>query len=213
MTTAHLHALAFERTSPVASAAVLVVATALALTGALRSPLRLRDDRPAVTPVAAAPTPLVTPLVTSAAPAPALADARTLAAPTPAASHDAPCPPRWTIRFRRGSWSTPPRLVLRFASLRSFLLANPRANARVLGYADPLGADRDNQALSLRRAAAVAASIRRARVPMSRVVVGGVDAFTDEPASATDPDALRRVEVRVRGVAPCADLSSEIIDP
>ncbi len=83
----------------------------------------------------------------------------------------------------------------------------------VLGYADPLGTDRDNHALSVRRASAVAVSIRRAGVPAEKVTVGGVGAFTAEVEGAGDSDALRRVEVRVRGVAPCAGVPEEVVDP
>lgn len=258
MTAALNHSLPWERTPPGVTVAIFVVATGLAVTGALQFPAAQRaEPAPPALRVTAPVAPPPTPAPSIASPTPAPPTTAEPAAPTPSASPDAAspgapvvaavdgggasatvaeapatahafvasadaapsgpidprCPPRWSIRFRRGSWSTPPRLAVHFVSLREYLARNPRANVLVLGYADPLGTDRDNHALSVRRAAAVAVSIRRAGVPATKVTVGGVGAFTAEVEGAEDSDALRRVEVRVRGVAPCAGVSEEVVDP
>lgn len=258
MTAALHHSLPWERTPPGVTVAIFVVATGLAVTGALQFPAAQRAEpappalrvtapvapppptapsiasstpTPPTTAEPAAPTPSTSPDAATPGAAPvAMADAggaSATVAEAPATAHafeasadaapsgpiDPRCPPRWSIRFRRGSWSTPPRLAVHFVPLRGYLARNPRANVLVLGYADPLGTDRDNHALSVRRAAAVAVSIRRAGVPAAKVTVGGVGAFTAEAEGAEDSDALRRVEVRVRGVAPCAGVSEEVVDP
>lgn len=250
MTAALRHALAWERTPPGVTVATLVVASGLAITGALQFPyaqwgereppaprvsVRAPSPPPSSSPSAApsaAPSTVAETVDASMAPSRSFVDARgdagdaavAVAAPTQAAAADAGvaapagpvdprCPPRWSIRFRRGSWSAPQMLAVHFVPLRSFLSKNPRANVLVLGYADPLGTDRDNHALSVRRAAAVAVSIRRAGVAPARVTVGGVGAFTAEVEGVEDSDALRRVEVRVRGVAPCAGVPEEVVGP
>lgn len=219
------HELAMERTPLGVSVALLAIASAIAVTGALQFPYAQRSLRE-VTPepearhAVAAPTPTPAPVAPTPAPAapPQAASAPIAAAPpaapaAPAVTPDEPgCPPRWTVRFRRGSWSIPPRLFPRFASLRGFLASHPRGTVLVLGYADPLGRDRDNHALSLRRAQSVAASVRRAGVPASKVTVDGVGAYTATDDEA-DSDALRRVEVRVRGVAGCHGASEEVVGP
>ncbi len=210
-----------ERTPLGASMALLAIASAIAVTGALQFPYAQRSLRE-VTPEPEARHAVAAPVAPTPAPAPAAppqaASAPSAAAPpaapaAPAVTPDEPgCPPRWTVRFRRGSWSIPPRLFPRFASLRGFLASHPRGTVLVLGYADPLGRDRDNHALSLRRAQSVAASVRRAGVSASKVTVDGVGAYTATDDEA-DSDALRRVEVRVRGVAGCHGASEEVVGP
>jgi outer membrane protein OmpA-like peptidoglycan-associated protein len=86
----------------------------------------------------------------------------------------------------------------------------PRVTVRVAGFADPRGSDAYNQALSLRRAQAVAAALGNAGVPASRLIVeargssGSSSADGDLDAYALD----RRVTVRLER-APPAPLASQ----
>ena len=47
----------------------------------------------------------------------------------------------------------------------------PRPLVRIAGYADPRGSDAYNDALSMRRAQAVAASLTAAGVPAGRIII------------------------------------------
>lgn len=228
MSVSSKHALPMEHTPLGATLALLALASAVAVTGAMQWPRAqhpTREETPeratlhtvAPTPQTEPPPP-TQPAPTPTPPAPTPLEA-VVATPTPtpapalAVTPDAPgCPPRWTVRFRRGSWSVPPRLFTHFASLRGFLSTHPRGSVLVIGYADPAGADRDNHALSVRRAQAVGASLRRAGVSASKITTDGVGAYTVTD-DVSDSDALRRVEVRVRGVAGCHGASEEVIDP
>lgn len=207
MSATTLHAIPWERTPASVPLAVLVLATGLAVTGAVLFP------QP---PVPAAPTPVLLPLPT---PEPVLVEpAPPLAAPEPApvaapAVLDARCPPRWTVRFGRGAWATPVGLGDRLARLPAYLAEHPSATVLVLGYADPSGSDRDNEDLSLRRAAAVAASLQRLGVLPARMTVRGIGALTALEGELPTPDAMRRVAVRVRGVAPCPGTPEEVVGP
>jgi outer membrane protein OmpA-like peptidoglycan-associated protein len=83
--------------------------------------------------------------------------------------------------------------------LGALAAAMPDATLRVAGYADPRGAAAYNDALSQRRAEAVAAALERAGVPRERLIIEahGCD---DSTSVAGDLDAYaldRRVTVRL----------------
>lgn len=202
------HALPWEHSPPSATATLLVLATALAATGAWTLP------RPTVAPppqrvYTAPPAPPTAP-----PPPPAPVAAVVAAAPVspPAAPPDPRCPPRWSVRFEHGSFAAPAGLAARFARLRTLLAENPRANVLVLGYADPEGSDRDNQVLSLRRATGVSRALRRAGVDGGRMTVRGIGALTAQEGDAEYAE-MRRVAVRVRGLAPCVGAPEEVVGP
>ncbi|HYL03038.1 MAG TPA: OmpA family protein [Steroidobacteraceae bacterium] len=94
--------------------------------------------------------------------------------------------------------------------LGALAAAMPRVTVRVAGFADPRGSHAYNQALSLRRAQAVAAALGNAGVPVSRLIVeargssGSSSADGDLDAYALD----RRVTVRLER-APPAPLASQ----
>ena len=93
-----------------------------------------------------------------------------------------------------GTQALPPLL-----HLGALAVAMPEASVRVAGYADPRGSDEYNDALSLKRAQAVAAVLASAGVPASRVII---EAHGKSDAECGDGDldgyALeRRVSVRL----------------
>ena len=202
------HALPWEHSPPSATASLLVLATALAATGAWTLP------RPSAAPspprVDTAPPARVTPPPPPPPPTPvaAVAPAR-----PPAAPPDPRCPPRWSVRFEHGSFAAPAGLPARFARLRTFLAENPRASVLVLGFADPEGSDRDNQVLSLRRATGVSRALRRAGVDGARMTVRGIGALTAMEEGEAGYAEMRRVAVRVRGLAPCVGAPEEVVGP
>lgn len=200
------HALRGERTPPAVAVALLVLATGAAAAGASRLPRPATQRANAPAPVAATTVPPVTPV---APPAPAAVAPSVAPAPTV----DPRCPPRWSVRFAHGAWTAPPGLPARFARLRAFLAERRGASVLVLGFADPEGSDRDNQVLSLRRATGVARALRRAGIEGARMTVRGVGALTAADVGASEYAEMRRVAVRVRGVAPCAGAAEEVVGP
>ncbi|HEX4388577.1 MAG TPA: DUF456 family protein [Steroidobacteraceae bacterium] len=91
--------------------------------------------------------------------------------------------------------------LLQFGALA---VAMPDATVRIAGYADPRGSDEYNDALSLKRAQAVAAVLASAGVPGSRVVIEA----HGKSESQVDPGDLdgyaleRRVTVRLELAGP-----------
>lgn len=207
------HPLSGERSPWSVPVALLALATSLAALGALRlphtpiepAPPRVEAERPIARPAALP--------VTPPPPAPEARAAVAVPASPPERPTDSACPPRWSVRFAHGSWAQPEALSARFARLRDFLAEHPRANVLVLGFADPEGSDRDNHVLSLRRATGVARALRRAGVDGERMTVRGIGALTALEDGASEYAEMRRVAVRVRGVAPCVGAAEEVVGP
>lgn len=209
------HPLAGERVPSSVPGALLALATGLAIVGALQLPRR--DPTPSThaarveaTPPAVRPE---TPPPLAQTPTPVIAPTPAPPATTPAIAADSRCPPRWSVRFGHGAWTAPAGLPARFEVLRELLRQNPRANVLVLGFADPEGSDRDNHRLSLRRAASVSRALRRAGVSSDRMTVRGIGALTAMEDGTAEYAEMRRVAVRVRGIAPCANAPEEVLGP
>jgi outer membrane protein OmpA-like peptidoglycan-associated protein len=75
------------------------------------------------------------------------------------------------VSFRTDDDSIALQQIPPLLKLGALALAVPRAQLRVAGYADPRGSDGYNNALSLRRAQAVAAVLATAGVPAERLVL------------------------------------------
>lgn len=102
--------------------------------------------------------------------------------------------------------------------LGALAAAMPDAKLRVAGYADPRGAAVYNEALSARRAEAVATALTRAGLPRERLIVEAHGCAESAGASG-DLDAYaleRRVTVRLErpvSPAPVKVASSEAVSP
>jgi len=96
--------------------------------------------------------------------------------------------------------------------LGALAAAMPDAKLRVAGYADPRGAAAYNEALSERRAEAVAAALERAGLPRERLVVEA-HGSGESTSTAGDLDAYaldRRVVVRLERTAPVTPLAQSV---
>jgi outer membrane protein OmpA-like peptidoglycan-associated protein len=93
--------------------------------------------------------------------------------------------------------------------LGALAAALPDAKVRVSGYADPRGSTAVNEALSKRRADAVAAVLASAGVPPDRLIV---ETHGKAEATGTDTDGYafdRRVTVRIERTSPEAVARNE----
>lgn len=114
------------------------------------------------------------------------------------------------VSFRTGDASIKAADLPPLLKLGALAAAMPQVTVRVAGFADPRGADAYNQALSLRRAQAVAAALGSAGVPASRLIVEAHGSGESRSADG-DLDAYaldRRVTVRLER-APPAPLASQ----
>ena len=96
--------------------------------------------------------------------------------------------------------------------LGALAAAMPDARVRVSGYADPRGAADYNEALSQRRAEAVAAALERAGLPHERLVVEA-HGSGESTSTAGDLDAYaldRRVMVRLERKAPATAVAQPV---
>jgi outer membrane protein OmpA-like peptidoglycan-associated protein len=95
--------------------------------------------------------------------------------------------------------------------LGALAAALPDAKVRVSGYADPRGSESVNEALSKRRADAVAAVLATAGVSQDRIIV---EAHGKSAATSTEGDLDgyafdRRVTVKIERVSPEAVARNE----
>ncbi len=103
------------------------------------------------------------------------------------------------VAFRTNEDSISLQALLPLMKLGALAAALPQAQVRVAGFTDPRGDDDYNQALSLRRAQAVAAVLASAGVAAERVVIEA-HGKSDSTSGAGDLDAYafdRRVSVRL----------------
>jgi outer membrane protein OmpA-like peptidoglycan-associated protein len=103
------------------------------------------------------------------------------------------------VAFRTNDDSISLQALPPLMKLGALAAALPQARVRVAGFTDPRGDDDYNQALSLRRAQAVAAVLASAGVAAERVVIEA-HGKSDSTSGAGDLDAYafdRRVSVRL----------------
>lgn len=223
MNTASLHPVPWEHAPAAAPWTLLAAALGFAFAGVSilpRSPTPPAAphvarvlDVPRLHPPSAEPSPAgplpAEPSLTMSPPTPPV-----VPAPPPATTPPDPnCPPRWSVRFAYGSARVPVSLATHAPRLRAWLAAHPGSGITVVGFADPAGNEFANEALSLRRAMAVARALSRNGISWARIATRGagtLGAIVDEDA---DADALRSAVVRVRGVRACASIPEEVIAP
>ena len=103
------------------------------------------------------------------------------------------------VGFRTNDDSIPDQTLPPLQRIGTLAAAMPDSVVRVTGYADPRGSDAYNDALSLRRAQAVAALLSNAGVPAGRIIVEA-HGKTESQSGAGDLDGYafdRRVTVRL----------------
>jgi outer membrane protein OmpA-like peptidoglycan-associated protein len=115
------------------------------------------------------------------------------------------------VTFRTNDDSIQTSSVAPLMKLGELAAVLPDAKVRVSGYADPRGSESVNQALSQRRADAVAAVLQSAGVSADRLIV---EAHGKSKAMSTEGDVDgyafdRRVTVRIERVAPQAVARNE----
>lgn len=115
------------------------------------------------------------------------------------------------VTFRTNDDSVQTQALSPLMKLGSLAAALPDAKVRVSGYADPRGSLAVNQALSKRRAEAVASVLTSAGVPPDRLIV---EAHGKSAATSTEGDIDgyafdRRVTVRIERVSPEAVARNE----
>lgn len=113
---------------------------------------------------------------------------------------DSDCPPLFTVGFAPGR-VTPraPQLEERTSALSRWLLEHADAQLIVAGHADAAGAERNNLALSYRRAQAVASLFVRTGLPPHRVTARAFGEYQPVAGAAQASERNRRVELEVPG--------------
>lgn len=126
------------------------------------------------------------PLLAALAALPLLA-ACTTAAPSPSTG------PR-VVFFGDSSFALDANARAVVAEAAAYSASNPGAPVVVTGYADPLGPNATNQALSTNRARSVAQALQENGVPPNRITTVGRG---ETPPPGTQPYPSRRAEIRV----------------
>jgi outer membrane protein OmpA-like peptidoglycan-associated protein len=103
------------------------------------------------------------------------------------------------VGFRTDDDGIPQPMLSPLLKLGALAAALPDSVVRIAGYADPRGSDAYNDALSLRRAQAVAAALTSAGVPAGRIIIEahGKSESRSEPGDLDGYAFDRRVIVRV----------------
>jgi outer membrane protein OmpA-like peptidoglycan-associated protein len=103
------------------------------------------------------------------------------------------------VGFRTDEDAIPEQAMSPLLKIGALAAEMPDALVRVAGYADPRGSDEYNDALSLRRAQAVAALLTSAGVPAGRIIIEA-HGKSESQSEAGDVDGYaleRRVSVRL----------------
>jgi outer membrane protein OmpA-like peptidoglycan-associated protein len=103
------------------------------------------------------------------------------------------------VGFRTDDDGIPQAMLAPLLKLGALAAAMPDAVLRIAGYADPRGSDAYNDALSLRRAQAVAAALTSAGVPAGRIIIEahGKSESQSEPGDLDGYAFDRRVTIRL----------------
>ena len=103
------------------------------------------------------------------------------------------------VGFRTNEDAIPEQAMSPLLKIGALAADMPETVVRVAGYADPRGSDEYNDALSLRRAQAVAALLTSAGVPAGRIVIEahGKSESQSEPGDVDGYALERRVSVRL----------------
>jgi outer membrane protein OmpA-like peptidoglycan-associated protein len=107
------------------------------------------------------------------------------------------------VSFRTDEDAVPQQALSPLLKIGALAAAMPATLVRVAGYADPRGADDYNEALSLRRAQAVATLLSGAGVPAGRIIIEA-HGKSESQSGAGDLDGYaleRRVSVRLESAA------------
>lgn len=115
------------------------------------------------------------------------------------------------VGFRTNDDTVQSRSIPSLQKLGALAAALPDAKVRVAGYADPRGSEELNEALSKRRADAVAAVLASAGVSPERIII---EAHGKSEAVSTEGDSDgyafdRRVTVRIERAGPAAVASNQ----
>jgi outer membrane protein OmpA-like peptidoglycan-associated protein len=107
------------------------------------------------------------------------------------------------VSFRTDDDGIPEPTLAPLLKLGALAALMPDSVVRIAGYADPRGSDAYNDALSLRRAQAVAAALTSAGVPAGRIIIEahGKSESQSEPGDLDGYAFDRRVTVRLEQVA------------